>query len=183
MKGHESRRFRVIATYQRNRVVFNVEATTGTKAVAEARRQAKTRGMKFIMVNSVRPVEQTVISHSAEFGAPLTSLGGSYIPPDTGVSYAGEPSCGRVGFLSLDEINDRIGKVWEHMQVFVPRPDESPLKAYELEGRFFLDDGLSGRQELLSRSSVELVLMIYEWATYTGYCSDDFDVFVENCWE
>ena len=183
MKGHEPRRFRVIATYRRNSVVFIVEATTGTKAVAEARRQAKTRGMKFIMVNSVKPVEQTVIRYSPEYGAPLTALGDPYIPSDIGVSYAGEAPCGEVGLLSLDEINDRIGNMWERMLVFVPRPDASPLKAYEQDGRFFLDDGSSGRQELLSRSPMELALMIYEWATYSGYCSDDFDVFVENCWE
>ena len=82
----------------------------------------------------------------------------------------------------MGEINGRIENVWERMHVFVPKPDESPLKAHEQDGRCFLDDGLSGRQELLGRSPVELMLMMYEWATYAGYFSDDFNEFVENCW-
>ena len=67
--------------------------------------------------------------------------------------------------------------------VFVPRPDDSPLRAYEQDGRVFLDDGVSGRQELVARTPMELVMMLYEWATYVGYCSEDFDDFVDQCWE
>lgn len=183
MKDRESRRFRVKATYRGKHAIFNVEATTGRKAVAEARRQAKAQEMQFIAVNSVTPVEKTVIGYSTEYGAPLTTLGGAYSPPGTGVIYAGETSKGENMFLSLDEINYHIGTVWERMVVFVPRPDEPPLKAYEQDGRVFLDDGVSGRQELLCRSPMELMLMVYEWSTYAGYCSEDFDVFVENWWE
>ena len=63
-----------------------------------------------------------------------------------------------------------------------PQAGESPLKAYDQDGRVFLDDGVSGRQELLAWTPMELMMMLYEWATYVGYCSDDFDVFVQDCW-
>ena len=164
-------------------MIFKVEATTGSKAVAEARRQARVRGMQFIMVNSVTPVEKTVIKYSSEYGTPLTTPGGSDVSQDTGAIYAGEVSMGEQELLSLDEINDRIETVWERMVVFVPRPDDPPLKAYEQDGRVFLDDGISGRQELLSQTPTELMLMLYDWASYVGYYSDDFDVFVDECWE
>ena len=147
-------------------MIFDVEATTGSKAVAEARHQAKACGMQFIQINSVTPAEKTVIRYSSEYGAPLTTLGGSYSPPDTGIIYSGEASIGEQEMLSLDEINDRIGTVWGRMVVLVPKPDEPPLKAYEQGGRVFLDDGVSGRQELLWRSPMELVSMApRNWAT------------------
>ena len=56
------------------------------------------------------------------------------------------------------------------------------LKAYEQGGRLFLDDGVSARQELLSRSPIDLVMMLYEWVTYAGDFSGDFEDFVQNCW-
>ena len=65
----------------------------------------------------------------------------------------------------------------------VPSPHEGLLKAYGQDGRVFLDDEVSGRLELLCRSPMELMLMVYEWATHIGYSSDDFDVLVETCWE
>lgn len=183
MKDRDSRHFRVKATIRGMHVIFKVEATTGSKAVAEARRQARDRGMEFIMVNSVTPVEKTVISYSSEYGAPLTTLGGSDISPDIGAIFAGEIPKRGPDFLSLDEINNRIETVWERMVVFTPRPDDPPLKAYGLDGRVFLDDGINGRQELSSHTLIELMMMLYDWATYVGYYSDDFDVFVDECWE
>ena len=176
--------YKVGATYRGNHVVFTVEASTGPKAVAEARRQAKAQGMQFITVNYVRPVEQTIIRHGTEYGAPLTALGGTYNPSDTGIIHAGETTAGEgESVMSVDDINRRIRDVWERMVLFVPRPDGSPLKAYEQDGRIFLDDGESGRQELVARTPMELVMMLYEWATYAGYCSEDFDDFVDQCWE
>ena len=183
MKHQEIHLYRVGATYRGKSVVFTAEATTGSKAVAEARRQAKAQGMQFITVNYVRSVEQTIIRYGTDYGAPLTALGGTYNPSDTGIIHAGETTVGEGEALSVGEINDRIRKVWEQMIVFVPRPEESPLKAYEQDGRVFLDDGVSGRQELLARTPMELVMMLYEWVTYVGYCSEDFDDFVDQCWE
>ena len=163
-------------------MAFTAEATTGSKAAAEARRQAKAQGMQSIMVSYVKPVEQTIFRYDPDYGAPLTTLGGSCNPLDMGTMYAGETPGIEETTLSVDEINKRIREVWERMVVFLPRPDEPPLKAYEQDGRVFLDDGVNGRQELLTRSPLELVMMLYEWATYVGYCSDDFDDFVEICW-
>ena len=80
MKHQEIYLYRVGATYRGKSVVFTAEATTGAKAVAEARRQAKAQGMQFITVNYVRPVGQTIIRYGTEYGAPLTALGGHTIP-------------------------------------------------------------------------------------------------------
>ena len=182
MSNQEISKYKVGATYRGKSIVFTVEATTGTKAVAEARRQAKTQGMQSIMVSCVKPVERTIFRYGPDYGAPLTTLGGSCNPPDMGAMHAGETPGIEETTLSVDEINNRIRDVWERMVVFIPRPDEPPLKAYEQDGRAFLDDGVNGRQELLTRSPLELVMMLYEWATYVGYCSDDFDDFVEICW-
>ena len=176
-------RYRVSATHQGESVVFNVEATTGTKAVAEARRQARLQGMKFIMVNQVTPVEPTIFRYDADSEDPLTARGGAnYNPPDTGALYAGKEPGTQLTTLSLNEITDRIQTVWDRMVVFTPRPDVSPLRAYEQNGRVYLDDGISGRLELLERTSLELVMVLYEWATYTGYSSEDFGEFVQQCW-
>ena len=182
MNNRETRQYRVGATYQGEQVVFTVEATSGTKAVAEARQQARTQSMKFIMVNYVKPAERTIVRYGTDHGPPLTALGGTCNLPGTEAIYAGETHQVEELTLSVGEINDHIRNVWNRMVVFVPRPEEPLLKAYEQDGSVFLDDGVSGRQELLSRSPMELVMMLYEWATYVGYCSDDFGVFVENCW-
>ena len=182
MENQEPRKYKVTATHRRKRVIFTVEATTGSKTVAEARRQAKAQGVKFMVVNSIEPAEGTTIRYAADYGAPLTALGGTYDPSATGAIYAGETPHAEDVTLSLEEINVRIRDVWERMVVFIPRPDEPPLKAYEQDGRVFLDDGVSGRQELFSGSPMELVMMLYDWATYVGYCSEDFDAFVGQCW-
>ena len=182
MKNQGVRMYRVGATYRGERVVFTVEATTGPKAAAEARRQARAQGMQSITVNYVKPVERTIFRYSPDCGPPLTALGDSHNPPDIGAVHAGETPNVQGTKLSVDEINDRIRDVWERMVVFVPRPDEPPLKAYQQDGRVFLDDGVNGRQELLNRSPMELVTMMYEWATYVGYSSDDFEDFVDICW-
>ena len=139
--------------------------------------------MQFILVNYVRPRERTVIRYSTDYGAPLTALGGITDPQYAGNMHAGKFPQAKETTLSLAEINSRIRDVWNRMVVFAPRPDEPPLKAYEQDGRVFLDDGVSGRQELLERAPMELVMMLYEWATYVGYSSDDFDDFAEQCWE
>ena len=183
MKNQENRRYRVVATYRGEHVAFTVEATTGSKAVAEARRQAKAKGMQFIMVDWVKPVERTVVKSGTGYGPPLAALGGTYNPLETGFMYAGEAPGTEETTLCLEEINNRIRDVWERMVVFVPRPDEPPLKAYGLDGRVFLDDGASGRQELLERTPKELAMVLYDWATYVGYCSEDFDDFVDQCWQ
>ena len=174
--------YRVGTTYRGERVVFTVEATTGPKAAAEARRQARAQGMQPITVNYVRPVERTIFRYSPDCGAPLTALGDSCNLLYEGAVHAGETPGVPGTKLSVDEIKDRIRDVWERMVVFVPRPDEPPLKAYRQDGRVFLDDGINGRQELLDQSPMELVTMLYEWATYVGYSSDDFEDFVEICW-
>ena len=44
MKDQDVRLYKVGATYRGEHVVFDAEATTGSKAVAEARRQARARG-------------------------------------------------------------------------------------------------------------------------------------------
>ena len=133
----------------------------------------------FSLVNYVRPMERTVIRYSTDYGAPLTALGGTSDLSDTVAMPAGElPATGET-LPTVAEVNSRIGDMWAKMVTFVPRPEESPLKAYEQDGRVFLDDGVSGRQELLARTPMELMMM-YEWATYVGHCSDDF---VEQCWE
>ena len=182
MTNRQNRRYRVGATYQGKPVVFNVVATTGPKAVAEARHQARTKGMKFIVVNYVNPVQQTIIMHGMDYGAPLTAMGGPCNISETESMYAGESSNVNTRTISVGEINDFIRRLWEWLVVFVPKPDAPPLKAYEQGGRVFLDDGVNSRQELLSRSPIDLVIMLYEWVTYTGYFSGDFEDFVQNYW-
>lgn len=183
MKNQENRRYKVAATYRGEHVAFTVEATTGSKAVAEARRQARAKGIHFITVNWVKPVDRTVVKYDTGYGPPLAALGGTYNPLETGFIHAGETPTPQETPLALEEINGRIRDVWERMVVFAPRPNDPPLKAYDLDGRVFLDDGVSGRQELLERTPMELVMMLYDWVTYVGYCSEDFDDFVDQCWQ
>ena len=182
MKKLETRQYQVGATFQGEQVVFKVEATSGTKAVHEARRLARTQGMRFISVQYVKPKERTIVRYGMDYAPPLIALGGTCQFAGTEEIHAGETHKVEETTLSVGEINDHIGNVWNQMVVFSPRPEEPPLKAYEQDGHIFLDDGVSGRQELLMRTPMELIMMLYDWATYTGYCSDDFDVFVENCW-
>ncbi len=68
------------------------------------------------------------------------------------------------------------------MRLFVSEPQEPPLRVYELGGKIYLDDGANGRSELVSPTQIELAMFLYDWATYTGYCSEDFDDFIQQCW-
>ncbi len=144
-------RDRVIATYKRSRAGFTVTAPTGKKAVAEARRIAKAQGMGRIQVNRVEMLDDFTITHNPFFDAPLTMLGGNCQETDTGITYAERTFADVVPTLSVTELNAKIENVWNHLVSFTPRPEGPPLKAYELKGRVFIDDGLSGRQELSQR--------------------------------
>ena len=35
----------------------------------------------------------------------------------------------------------------------------------------------------MDRTPMDLMMMLYDWATYVGYSSEDFYDFVEQCWE
>ena len=50
-------------------------------------------------------------------------------------------------------------------------------------GAGFRNKQACGGRELVERTPMELVMMLYDWATYVGYSSEDFDDFVEQCWE
>ena len=174
--------YKVVATYGRARVVFVVEAKNGRQATAKARHEAKGQGMNRILVNSVREFDEVVIEFAPLHEAPLTALGGTCDVVDWSTVYAGMARPHGVPVLSVDQINARIEEVRSRFVFFVPKPERSPLIAYELVGRVFIDDGVSGRQELYERSPFELAFLLYEWSVYVGCYSDEFDQFVEEIW-
>ena len=175
-------RYKIVATYKGERLTFNTTATEGRKAVAEARRIAKERGMKRIFVNAVRKLDEVTIQYTPFHEAPLTAPGGTCDNLDWGQVYAGMTPPAEIPALSLDEVNTKIESAWKHLVCFTPRPDESPLKAYESGGKVFVDDGVSGRQELYERSLPELAMLMYDWLIYAGYYSDDFEQFIKESW-
>lgn len=175
-------RYRVVATYKQNRVGFTVTASTSRKAVAEARSISKAQGMSRIQVNYVKKLDDFVIVYHPFFDAPLTMLGGVCQDVDKEITYAERTSSDVVPTFSLAELNAKIENVWNHLVSFTPRPDRPPLRAYKLNGRIFVDDGFSGRQELYNRSPFELAMLLYDWVTYAGYYSDDFEQFVKESW-
>ena len=173
--------YKVGATANGNPMEFTVEATTGTRAVAEARRQAKKDGLQRITVNYVRPIRESDYEDRTDYTTSPDQLGGPHASTGITILQADELPNNKTPSLSLEEINRRIKEMWGRMVVFTPIPEEPPLKAYEQAGHIFLDDGLSGRAQLESLAPMELAMMFYEWATYTGYCSEDFDNFLEIC--
>ena len=175
-------RYKIIATYKGERVTFKAIAANGRQAVAEARRIAKERGMKRIFVNSVKKLDNVTIQYTPFHEAPLNALGGTCDNIDWSEIYSGMTPPTEVPTLSVDEVNEKIENAWKLLVCFAPRPDQSPLKAYELGGKVFVDDGVSGRQELYEHSLPELAILVYEWSIYAGYYSDDFEVFVKESW-
>lgn len=178
----ETQTFIVGATAKGRRLEFTVKATTGTKAVAEARLKAKARGIPRIMVNYVRPVNETVFRYVPDYEDAPNEMGGTYNPADFQPLHAGQTPSSEVPTLSFEEIQNLIKTMWERLVVFVPKPDVPPLIGYQQGDRLFLDDGTSGRVEISNSSIMDLVMLFYDWATYTGWCSEDFDDFLEMCW-
>ncbi len=172
-------RYRVQATHRRRSIEFTVKAPDSKKAVAQARRMGKACGMNRILVHRVTELDDAIIEYTSFYGAPLIALGGEAGKPP---SRAGNSLPTGIPSLSVKELNTKIGDVWDRLVVFTPKPDHVQLKAYELDGRVFLDDGVSGRQELCERSSFELAMLLYEWITFAGYYCDDFSTFVEDYW-
>ena len=174
--------YSVSYTYRGRKMQFRVDAASGAAAVTEVRRLAKAQGMNRIFVNQVRQLAKIVVEYKPTFATPLTELGGNDLNLNQYRNQAGasRPIDGLCMYIA--EINAKIESVWANFAGFVSIPDSPPLKAYELGGRMFLDDGVSGRQELFDRSPFEVALLMYEWATYTGYICDDLDVFVEDYW-
>ena len=181
-KETELNRYKIVATYKGEQLTFKATATNGRKAVVEARRIAKERGMKRIFVNSVRELDKVTIEYTPFHEAPLTAPGGTCDNLEWGQVYAGVTLPAELPTLTVNETNEKIESAWNHLICFTPRPDQSPLKAYELDGKVFVDDGVSGRQELYERSLPELAMLVYEWSIYAGYYSDDFEVFVKESW-
>ena len=126
----------------------------------EARRQAKADGKQPIMVNSVHPVTEPADTTCEDtYNFPLTELGGTTDHSLENI-YASNKGPTLQRSLTIEDIKQTIEKMWNNMVVFVPRPEEPPLKAYELDGRAYLDDGTSGRLELLDRTPQELVMVL-----------------------
>ena len=175
-------RYKIFATYKRKRVVFVASAATGAKAVAQARRMAKSQGMNHIFVNFVRLLDKVVVEYTPFHDAPLAALGGTCDNVDWGTMYAGMAPTWEVYALSVDNLNAKIESVWNRLICFAPRPDRPPLKAYEFGGKAFVDDGVSGRQELYERSPYELAMLVYDWLIYAGYYSDDLEQFIKESW-
>ena len=174
--------YKVIATYGLTRVVFVVEAKNGRQATVQARREAKASGMNRILVNSVKKLDEVVVEFAPLHEAPLSALGGTCDNTDWSTVYAGMARPRGVPALSVGQLNAKIEDVWGRFVFFTSKSDRPPLKAYELRGRFFLDDGVSGRQEIYERSLFELAMLLYEWSVYVGCYSDEFDQFVEEVW-
>ena len=174
--------YRIAATYRRERLTFKITADNGSQAVAEARRIARERGMKRIFVNSVRMLDKVSIQYTPSHQAPLNAPGGTCDNMDWSQIYSGITRTEETQTLSVHQVNEKIENAWKLLVCFAPRTDQSPLKAYELGGRVFVDDGMSGRQELYERSLPELAMLIYEWLIYAGYYSDDFEVFIKESW-
>ena len=166
--------YKIIATHGRTRVVFVVEAKNGRQATAQARREAKASGMNRILVNSVKKLDEVVVEFAPLYEAPLTALGGTCDNTDWNTVCAGMARAQSVPALSVDQLNAKIEDIWGRF-FFSPRPERPPLMAYELAGRVFVDDGVSGRQELYERSLFELAMLLYEWSVYVGCYSDEFD--------
>ena len=55
----------------------------------------------------------------------------------------------------------------------------TPLRAYEQEGRIFLGDGVHVVAELAERTLEELQEVLYDWAVFAGYTNEDFEDFIE----
>ena len=175
-------RYKIGATQKGLSVEFTVQARNGRKAVVEARRIAKAQGTGRILVNYVRRLDKVTYEYAPFYDAPLATMGGPCHELDLATVFAGMVQPSTVPVLSVNELNAKIERVWDHLVCFVPRPDRSPLKAYGLDGRIFLDDGVSGRQELYQRSSCELAILLYDWLTYVGYYCDDFEQFTKELW-
>lgn len=181
-KESELCRYRITASHKGQRVKFVVEARNGTKAVAKVRQQAKAVGMSRILVNSVRPLRELVIRHTTCFGAPLAVMGGESPHTDWGEAFAGGSLGTGLPFMALHEINAKIEEVWERLVCFKSVPSRPPLRAYQLGGRVFLDDGCSGRQELLEGTPMELAMLLCDWVIYAGYYCGEFEDFVADLW-
>ena len=181
-QGPELQRYRITFTYKGRRLGFTVEARDGTKAEAEARRRSKALGMNRVLCNSVRSLDKFVFKSTTNYGAPLEVLGGDSPNTNWANEFAGIAATSGMPVLSLHEINGKIAAAWDHLVCFKATPNNPPLIAYELGGRMFLDDGCSGRQELRDRSLFEVVMWLYEWMTYAGYTSNNFEDFIEECW-
>ena len=178
----ETRQYRVEVTYNGERLVFRVTASGGPQAVKEARQLAKKHGMQRIMVNLVQPIEMVTFKYEADYAPPLLTLGGTATSFEATNAHAVDEDLTAETTLSADDVRRIIKHVWERMVVFVPKPHEPPLIAYELDGRVYLDDGISGRLELIAPTQIETVMLLYDWATYAGYCSEDYDEFIQQCW-
>ena len=181
-QGPELQRYRITFTYKGRRLGFTVEARNGAKAEAEARRRSKALGMNRVFVNSVQCLDKFVFKSTTNYGAPLEALGGDCPDTNWATGFSGSSTTPGMPLLSLDEINGKIATAWDCLVCFKATPNKPPLIAYELGGRVFLDDGCSGRQELLNRSPFEIVMWLYEWMTYAGYTSNNFEDFIEECW-
>ena len=178
----ETHTFRVGVTTKGRRLEFMVKATTGTKAVSEARLKAKDEGIPRIIVNYVRPVNDTVFRYVPDYEDAPTELGGTYNPTDFQSLHAGQTPSSEVPTISLEETKKLIKIMWERLVVFVPKQELPPLIAYQQGDLLFLDDGISGRVEVSNSSIIDLVILFFDWATYTGWCSEDFDDFLGMCW-
>ena len=178
----EVARFRVEVACKDEVLRFHVEAHNGTKAVAEVRRLARDRGMNRIFVKQVQKLVRVEVEYKPCYGASLVALGGECLNIDWGTVQAGASVPTGITPLSVSEMNARIQAVWGNLPRFAPIPDSASLKVYELDGRVFLDDGVSGRQQLFHCSLFELGMLLYEWLTYVGYVCDEFDAFVEYYW-
>ena len=74
----ERHRYRVGTTANGHRVEFTVEATTGEKAVAEARRQARKDGLQRITVNYVSVIPDTDNEDNPDYTVSQEQQGGPY---------------------------------------------------------------------------------------------------------
>ena len=182
MKASGNVRYRVIATIRGRRETFLVDAASGGKASAKARQIARERGMGRIMVNSVTRLDEVEFNYEPSYTCPVNAPNGTCDVQLAGIYAGWDRTAGNISKLTLDAINSRIAGVWERLVCFAPTPDTSPLLAYQVDGRVYLDDGTSGRQELYERTAVELALLVYEWMLYAGYYCGDFEDFIEESW-
>ena len=169
--------FQVNTTHHGRPFTIRVTAPNSKKAVAQARLEARRQGMERIMVRRVDETPRRSIQHQAEYGDALMEMGGPAgdPAPQAGAAQTLPP-------LTLPEVREMIGQMWDRTISFAPRDDRCPLVATETGSRIFLQDGASPRAELMERSRMELMVTLYEWAVHVGLTSNDLEEFLEECW-
>ncbi len=150
----EVEHYKVLATYNGQSINFTVAASSSGRAVAESRRMAKAQGMNRIFVNSVRFVDEDELYFELLC---TTFLEGRGIHADH--------------VMSLEEIDSEI-------RYFLG--DDVTLKVIEENGELLLDDGPNGRESVQGISALELIGLLYGWATFVGLTSLGFSEYLSE---